>query len=190
MTNVAGQDGASPDGASADGDLNDLVTVGRVGPVWGLHGAVYVQPLTDDVELRFADGAQLLTEPPERGPLTVAKTHWHGQRFVVHFEAVTDRQLAAELRGTELLIRIVDRPPLEDPDDFYDTDLVGLQALQPDGTVLGPVTDVVHSPAGEYLLIRIDDRDRLVPFVRAIVPEVRLSAGTLIVDPPEGLFEL
>jgi 16S rRNA processing protein RimM len=55
---------------------------------------------------------------------------------------------------------------------------------------MGVVTEVVHVGVANYLVVRIDDRDRLVPFVAAIVPSVDPGAGRLVIDPPEGLFEL
>jgi 16S rRNA processing protein RimM len=59
-----------------------------------------------------------------------------------------------------------------------------------DGAEMGVVTEVVHVGVANYLVVRIDDRDRLVPFVAAIVPSVDPGAGRLVIDPPEGLFEL
>ena len=66
----------------------------------------------------------------------------------MQFDGVTDREGAAALRGVVLLAPAHARPPLADPDDFYDTDLVGLQASTVDGEALGPVTDVVAWAGG------------------------------------------
>ncbi|MGI3783654.1 MAG: ribosome maturation factor RimM, partial [Janthinobacterium lividum] len=82
------------------------------------------------------------------------------------------------------------RPELEDPDDFYDSDLVGLRALDPQGVELGTVSDVVHSAAGDLLVVNDAAGEHLVPFVNAIVPSVRLGEGELTIDAPSGLFEL
>jgi 16S rRNA processing protein RimM len=108
----------------------------------------------------------------------------------VQFEGVTDRESAAALRGVVLLVPARARPSLADPDDYYDTDLVGLQAWTVDGDALGPVTDVLHGPAGDYLAVHVEGRERLIPFVAAIVPEVDVTAGTVRIDPPEGLLDL
>jgi 16S rRNA processing protein RimM len=122
--------------------------------------------------------------------LTVAATSWAGGKLVVHFAGVDDRDRAATLAGVRLVVAAADRPALDDPDDFYDTDLVGLAAVGIDGTDYGPVRDVVHAGGADYLLLDVDGRERLVPFVAAIVPSVDLSAGRLVLDPPPGLFEL
>jgi 16S rRNA processing protein RimM len=168
----------------------ELVAVGRVGPAHGLRGAVFVQPWTDDPVDRFAVGAQLDTNPSSAGPLIVAGRRDHSGRLVVQFDGVTDRESAVALRGVVLLAPVHTRPPLAGPDDFYDTDLVGLQASTVDGRALGPVTDVQHGPAGDYLAVRVGGRERLIPFVATIVPDVDLSAGTVRIDPPEGLLDL
>lgn len=168
-------------------DTDELVVVGRVGPPHGLHGAVVVQPFTDAPDERFADGAALHTGG---GSLTVAESHWHGNRLLVRFDGVSDRAGAERLRGTELQVPAASRPALDDPDDFYDTDLIGLAASTVDGRPLGPVREVIHSPAADYLVVRVDGRECLVPFVAAVVPTVDVAGGRVVIDPPEGLFEL
>jgi 16S rRNA processing protein RimM len=177
------QDGARPTGSSG----NDLVVVGRIGKAHGLRGDVGVEPWTDDPELRFAPASELATAS---GSLTVAAARVQSGRWVVRFEGIEDRTAAEALRGTQLLMPASARPPLTDPDDFYDSDLIGLAARRPDGEPIGPVTDVVHGPAGDFLVVVVDDRDRLVPFVAAIVPTVDVAGGFLVVDAPDGLFDL
>jgi 16S rRNA processing protein RimM len=171
-------------------ELGDLVAVGRVGPARGVRGDAFVEPWTDVPEERFAPGAVLRTEPASAGPLTVESSSSAGGKLVVRFAGVTDRAGAEALRGVRLLIPAGERPPIDDPDEFYDTDLVGLEARTPDGAVLGPVTDVLHAAGASYLVVPVDGRDRLVPFVAAIVPTVDPAGGLVVVDPPPGLFDL
>jgi 16S rRNA processing protein RimM len=168
----------------------ELIAIGRVGPAHGVRGAVFVAPWTDDLEERFAAGAVLRTDPDAVGPLTVASAWLHNERLIVQFVGITDRASAQALRGARLLISAADRPVLDDPNEFYDSDLVGLAAVTPEGDELGPVRDVVHVPGRDYLVLEVGGRDRLVPFVAAIVPRVDMASGTVLIDPPEGLFDL
>jgi 16S rRNA processing protein RimM len=177
---------ATPDPADADA----LVAVGRVGPPRGVRGEVFVAPLTDAPAERFAPGAVLRTEPAGAGPLTVAESSLAGGKLVVLFDGHDDREAAVALRGVELFVRTADRPALADPDEFYDSDLVGLLAVTVDGEELGPVTAVQHGAGADQLLVEVGGRECLVPFVAAIVPSVDLAAGRLVVDAPDGLFEL
>jgi 16S rRNA processing protein RimM len=176
--------------AAAAGDAGDLVTVGRIGAARGVRGDLFVEPFTDDPQTRFAVGEVLRTEPPDAGPLTVQKVDLHGARMVLHFAEASDRIAAEALRGVRLVIPAGDRPPIDDPDEFYASDLVGLAARLPDGTSLGPVADVVAIAGADYLVLDVAGGEKLVPFVSAVVPTVDVAAGHVVVDPPEGLFDL
>ena len=107
------------------------------------------------------------------------------------FRGVADRERAEALRGT--LLRVDDSTLAEpsDPDEFHDHQLVGLAAVNPAGEPLGEVVRVDHLPASDMLVLaRPGGRTALVPFVKAIVPEVDLVGGRVVVDPPPGLLEL
>jgi 16S rRNA processing protein RimM len=168
----------------------DTVVVGRIGRPHGVRGEVTVEVRTDDPDLRFAPGSVLLTDPAGRGPLTVAGRRWHREVLLLALDGVGSREAAEELRNTELLVPVADLPALEDPEDFYDHQLVGLLARLTDGTELGPVVAVRHEGADLLVVERAEGGEVLIPFVTAIVPTVDLAAGELVVDPPEGLLEL
>ena len=168
----------------------DRLTVGRIGKPQGIRGEVTVEVRTDAPEVRFAAGSVLFTDPAERGPLTVEATRDQNGRLVVAFVGVPDRNAAEALRNTLLQVDASDIPDSDDPDEFHDTALVGLRAEHVDGSVLGEVTDVLHLPHGDVLVVRREQGELLVPFVKAIVPDVDVAGGRLVVDPPEGLLDL
>jgi 16S rRNA processing protein RimM len=167
-----------------------LVTVGRVGRAHGIHGEVSVEVRTDSPEVRFADGTQLSTEPVAAGPLTVAKTRWHSGRLLVLFEGVGDRDVAERLRGVLLRAEIPDGEQPDDPDEFFDHQLVGLEVVTTEGAAVGEVAEVLHLPGQDLLAVRrADATEVLVPFVGQIVPEVDVAAGRVVIDPPRGLLD-
>ena len=168
------------------------LVVGRVGRPHGLRGEVTVEVRTDDPDQRFMAGSSLATVPAERGPLKVAGSRWHSGRLLVRFAGYEDRDAAEELRDTILAIDSDELEPLEDPDDFYDHDLIGLQVVTAVGDPVGAVSDVLHY--GQDMLVIEGTGTRsgaeiLVPFVSAIVPEVDVAAGRLVIDPPPGLLD-
>ncbi len=120
------------------------LVVGRVGRPHGLRGEVTVEVRTDDPEQRFVAGSCLATVPAERGPLTVARSRWHSGRLLVMFAGHEDRNAAEELRDTLLAIDSDQLVPLDDPEEFYDHDLIGLQVVTVVGEPVGAVADVVH----------------------------------------------
>lgn len=163
----------------------DLV-VGRVGRPHGLRGDVTIAVTTDDPDGRFVEGAVL---DSDRGPLTIAARRRSGNVLLLRFAGVEDREAAEALRGTMLSVTAQSLPEVEDPDEFYDHQLVGLAVRDAAGRALGEVIEVWHPPASPVLLVRRPDGSQeAVPFVRALVPTVDLAGGFLVVEPPDGMF--
>jgi 16S rRNA processing protein RimM len=170
----------------------DLV-VGRVVKAHGVTGEVVVEVRTDDPDLRFAPGSSLRGMPSRGGPesrYVIESAREHSGRLLVRLEGVTDRNAADSLRGTLFLVDSGDLPPIEDPDEFYDHQLEGLQVVTTTGTAVGSVAEVLHTAAGELLSVRTEEGEVLVPFVSAIVTSVSLADRTIEIDPPDGLLEL
>ncbi|MCP2262409.1 16S rRNA processing protein RimM [Streptoalloteichus tenebrarius] len=168
------------------------VVVGRVAKAHGIRGELVVDVRTDSPEERFAVGSALgahLRDGTSR-TVTVAAARPHAGRLLVRFEGVTGRDAAEAMRGALLTVDTAALPPTEDPDEFYDHELEGLVAELEDGTTVGRVTEVVHGPAGELLVLAAPDgREILVPFVGEIVPEVDVAGGRLVLTPPPGLLD-
>ncbi|MFI6096618.1 ribosome maturation factor RimM [Lentzea sp. NPDC051213] len=167
------------------------VVVGRVAKAHGITGELAIDVRTDSPEMRFALGATLqgkLRDGTFRS-LTVSAARPHAGRLLVRFEEVVTRDVAESLRGTLLLGSTDDLPPNDDPDEFYDHELEGLAAEHVDGTKLGTVKEILHGLGGELLVLVMDEREVLVPFVREIVPTVDVRGGRVVIDPPEGLID-
>ena len=163
--------------------------IGRIGRPHGVRGEVTIAPATDDPDARFAVGNRLSTDPASRGPLTVTGFRRSGRMLVLAFDGFADRDAAETLRGVALTVDASTLPVPDDPDEFYDHQLIGLAVQDSGGAALGEVVDVLHPPAAPVLAVRRPDgSEELVPFVSAIVPVVDLDAGRLVVDPPDGMF--
>jgi 16S rRNA processing protein RimM len=169
------------------------VIVGRVGRPHGVRGELVIGVRTDEPDLRFAVGAVLDAhdEPDadERHTLKVAAKRWHSGQLLVTFDGVPDRTAAGELTGSWLSVDVSQLPRTLDPDEFRDHELIGLAVRTPDGEPVGVVADVLH-PGQDLLVVeRPGGEECLVPFVKAIVPEVDVAAGVLVIDPPPGLLD-
>jgi 16S rRNA processing protein RimM len=108
--------------------------------------------------------------------------------LLARLAGVENRDQAEALRGLRLyLLRAA--LPAPQKDEYYHADLIGLQAVLVDGTPVGRVRAVHDFGAGDVVEIeRQAAPPALVPFTRAIVPTVDLTAGKLVVDPPPGLL--
>jgi len=177
------------------------VVVGRIGRPHGIRGEVVIGVRTDEPDHRFAVGATLDARStsddagPENGAggerLTVASVRWHSGQLLVAFAGITDRTAASELTGSWLSVDSSQLPDTGDPDEFRDYELIGLSVRTCAGDPVGVVTDVLHY-GQDLLVVRRQDEpggEALVPFVKAIVPEVDLQAGVVVIDPPPGLLD-
>ncbi|WP_034487011.1 ribosome maturation factor RimM [Actinomadura oligospora] len=169
--------------------MAERIVIGRIGRPHGVRGDSTVDVRTDDPELRFAPGTEIATDPAGAGPLVVEQARWHSGRLIVRFAGVADRNDAETLRGTWLVVDADDIPESDDPDDFHDAQLVGLAVRTVDGTDVGEVTDVRHHGQDLLVIRRTGGGELLVPFVTALVPEVDVAGGALVIDPPAGLLD-
>jgi 16S rRNA processing protein RimM len=168
--------------------------VGRIGRPHGIRGEVIVGVRTDEPDLRFAVGAVLdASQAPEptgdQDTLTVARTRWHSGQLLFAFAGITDRTAAGELTGSWLSVDSSQLPAPPDPDEFRDHELIGLSVRTQAGQEVGVVTDVRHYGQDLLVVRHPDGEEYLVPFVRAIVPEVDVAAGLIVIDPPPGLLD-
>ncbi|MER5357076.1 ribosome maturation factor RimM [Streptomyces sp. NPDC002785] len=166
------------------------LVVARIGRAHGIKGEVTVEVRTDEPELRLAPGAVLATEPATAGPLTIETGRVHSGRLLLRFEGVRDRTAAEALRNT-LLIAEVDPAELpEDPEEFYDHQLMDLDVVLADGTEIGRITEITHLPSQDLFIVeRPDGSEVMIPFVEEIVTEIDLEEQRAVITPPPGLID-
>ncbi|MDK3020276.1 ribosome maturation factor RimM [Pseudodonghicola flavimaris] len=167
--------------------VEDLVCVGTVAGAFGVRGEVRLKSYCanpEDIELY----SPLLTEDGSQSfPVVLTRSIKNG--FAARLGGVETKDDADTLRGVSLFAPR-DRLPALPEDEFYYSDLIGLEVLDTGGTSLGRVKDVQNHGAGDLLELQVPGQSAtvLMPFTRAVVPTVDLEAGRLIADPPEGLF--
>ncbi|MFF2925339.1 ribosome maturation factor RimM [Streptomyces celluloflavus] len=166
------------------------LVVARIGRAHGIKGEVTVEVRTDEPELRLAPGAVLATEPSATGPLTIATGRVHSGRLLLRFEGVQDRTGAEALRNTLLIAAVDPEEVPEDPEEFYDHQLIDLDVVTRDGTTVGRIAEISHLPYQDLLIVRRPDGSEvLIPFVGEIVPEIDLQEQRAVIDPPPGLLD-
>lgn len=168
--------------------------VGRLVKAHGLKGAIKLELYTDSPDQRFKPGQILELQVPETSDwfgktITVSELRFYNQSPVLFLEGIDDRSKAETLIKAILLIETEADVLPEEPEAWYDHQLIGLKALVGQESV-GNVIRVDHLPAQDLLAIETANGEVLVPFVKQIVPEVNLALGQLTLTPPDGLFEV
>jgi 16S rRNA processing protein RimM len=168
--------------------------VGRLVKAHGLKGGIKLELYTDSPDQRFRPGQVLELQVPETSEwfgktISVLELRFYNQSPVLFLEGIDSRTKAETLIKAILLIETEADALPEEPEAWYDHQLVGLKALVGD-EVVGVVARVDHLPAQDLLAIDTPHGEVLVPFVRQIVPEVNIQLGQVSLTPPDGLFEV
>ena len=163
-----------------------LVLLGRIAGAHGIRGEVKITSFTAAPEDIAAHGP--LTDGKGRHLTIEALRPLKGMSVSARIAGVRDRNAAEALKGAELFIERA-KLPETDEDEWYYADLIGLEALTPEGERIGEIVAVQNFGAGDLLEIRGGGSGRtvLVPFTQAAVPLVDVKGGRVIVDEPEDI---
>ncbi|MDJ0383770.1 ribosome maturation factor RimM [Streptomyces sp. G-G2] len=166
------------------------LVVARIGRAHGIKGEVTVEVRTDEPELRLGTGAVLRTEPASAGPLTIEAGRVHSGRLLLRFAGCKDRTAAEALRNVLLIADVDPEAVPEDPEEFYDHQLMDLDVVLTDGTEVGRITEISHLPSQDLFIVeRPDGTEVMIPFVEEIVVEIDLAEQRVVIDPPPGLID-
>jgi 16S rRNA processing protein RimM len=167
--------------------LNDLIEVGVIVGAYGVRGEVRIKSycaVPDNIEtytpLWTADRAREVK-------LSILRPIKSG--FAVRIPEVANKEEADALRGTMLYAERDQLPSLPD-DEYYYTDLMGIEVYDTGGVLLGTVKNVANNGADDLLELQLagTSATTFLPFTKAAVPTVDLTARRLVADPPLGIL--
>lgn len=171
-------------------DWDAMVLVGRIARPHGVRGQVVVNPETDFIEERFAEGASFWTRSPSGDEqLTVTSVRVQSGRPVVAFEGFGSVEEVGRLAGLELRVPESALAPLEDG-TYYHHQLVGCAVWTAGGEPMGEVVRVDGGSAGSLLVVAGPRGEILIPLAVDICREIDVPGRRIVIDPPEGLLEL
>jgi 16S rRNA processing protein RimM len=167
----------------------DLVVIGQVTRPHGVRGEVKVLPFTES-PASFQHFDRVYTRRPGRDPevLGIVEARPHKRLVLLKFKGVHTREEAEDLAGAEILVERNWLPQLEE-DEYYWTDLIGLEVLDGEGHGLGTVKNIFTNGVDDILVIVRDGREILLPFRGEIIDEVDLPNGRILANPPLGLLD-
>ncbi len=172
-------------GGGGDRALKDLpvdrLVVGQVTAPHGTDGKVRVYPLTD-----FPDRLGRLREVVLRSDAGERRVGvegaWpYGRLYLMKFAGCDSLEAAARLRGAYLTVAPEEAVPLP-PGCYYFYRIVGLEVIEEGGGVVGTVSQVLRTGANDvYVVRRQDAPELLIPALKAVVREIDLEKGVMVV---------
>lgn len=168
-----------------------FVILARIGAPNGVRGAARVKLFGDNPDSLTVYGP--LSRADGKGSLEAESTRAgkSPDMVIARFKGINDRDAVAALNGVELGLPRSALPDPDDADDFYHADLIGMEVRLLDGARFGVIVQVANYGADDLLDIK-PDRDgpsALAPFTKAVVPEVNVAQGYVVLDPPDGLLD-
>tara|TARA_Y100001968_G_C19395402_1_gene738003 strand:- start:717 stop:1244 length:528 start_codon:yes stop_codon:yes gene_type:complete len=171
----------------------EWLIVGELVAAQGLKGDLRINPISDFPERFTKKGKRWLQKDddlPRRIQLICGRKVPGKSIFIISIEGINDRESAESLIGQKLLVPAKDRPKLND-NEFHLLDLLALEVrLDPYGKSIGEVTDLTQAGNDLLEVQLIEGKKILIPFVKAIVPEVNIEDGWILITPPPGLLEI
>ena len=165
------------------GTKPERVCLGVIAGAHGVRGLVKIKSFTEDPEDVAAYGP--VTDETGRKRLMIKVKGRAKGLVLAELEGVRDRDQAQALHGLQLYVARDALPRLEEEETFYQADLIGLAAEDPEGRALGRVVAVPNFGAGDLLeVLDLDQVSQFYPFTRAVVPEVDLEAGRVVIHRP------
>ncbi|MBL4725996.1 MAG: ribosome maturation factor RimM [Rhizobiaceae bacterium] len=173
-------------------NLENPVLMATIGAPHGVKGEVRVKSFTDD-PLALGDYGALFDKDGNK--FTISNSRPAKNVIVVRFKEVATREAAEALNGCELFIERDALPKVDDDDEFYLSDLIGMKAQDSDGNIIGMVRDVPNFGAEDLLEItpvnaegRSSGQTYYLPFTKKVVPKIDIKLGVVTILPPEEVI--
>ncbi len=169
--------------------MTDRVCVAKIGAAHGLRGEVRLQVFTQDPDAILEFG-ELTSEDGTKKFRVVSLRPAKGH-FVAKLEGVNDRNASELLTNIELFVSREKFPAIEEDDEFYHADLIGLRVEDKSGKSYGVVIAVRNYGASDLIEVAEppSKSGTLIPFIDQFVPEVDLEAGRIVIELVPGLFK-
>ena len=168
--------------------MNDTkILLAQIGAPHGIKGEVRVKPYGDpDMLNQYGK-----LENKDGQKFKIKRMRPQKNMMVVKFEGVNTREEAEALNRVELFVDRAKLPALEEEDEFYVEDLIGVDVLDISGILIGTILTVPNFGAGDMLEIKPNNSSStyFLPFTKAVVPTIDFKNGTLTVVPPVEVSE-
>lgn len=159
-----------------------LINIGEITGVFGIKGGVKVFSLTEPRDNILSYTPWLLQKNNQTRKINVINGNIQGKGVIAYLEDINDRDIAFALIGSKIFIERYQLPPT-DENEFYWTDLIGLNVETTHGIHLGHVTQMMETGSNDVLIVHDGKTERLIPFLQgSVVKEVNLVNKRLVAD--------
>ncbi len=166
------------------------VVVGKVAKPHGVKGEVKIYPYSQNPrDFKAYKSLILVNEEDEKTSYNIEQCRSQPPFAVLRLEGINDREGSESLKGSEVWVekKTLPKPP---NGAYFRHDLEGLEVAKKNGQQVGILTTFMPSTAHPIMVVKDDQHEYLIPVVDEFIVSLDITAGTLVIDPPEGLLEI
>lgn len=163
-------------------EQSPMVIMGKVAAAHGIQGWIKVQPYTAEADSLAGYRTWWLgNEQQGWRELDVLKSELRGKSVVAQLMGCHDRNVAEKYKG---LLVAVPRSKLPEPDEneYYWSDLIGLEVITPEGERLGVVDNLLDTGANQVLCVQGAEKEILIPFISQVIQQVDMEGKVIRAD--------
>ena len=165
----------------SDASKDELLVMGRIASPFGVKGWLRVNAFTAQPDNLLDYTPWYLKLPGGWQAIEPLAGRHHGKGLVVQLKDCYDRDTAAALAGTDIGVYRSQLPPV-DRDEYYWSDLIGLQVITVGDRLLGVVEQLFETGANDVMVVK-GEQEHLVPFITGqVVESVDLDKRIIRVD--------
>jgi 16S rRNA processing protein RimM len=171
-------------------DSDELIPVGKIIAPHGIKGQMKLHSWSGNAESLAA--VRFVTLKSPTGTLrefTTTCFKANSGKFIIGLQGVDDINLVQPFVGSEVCLKRGQLPVLEE-DEYYWSDLIGLQVYTDDGALLGTVADIFETGSSDIYVVRNEEREYLIPAIADVIKSVDLTGGKIVITPLDGLLDL
>lgn len=166
------------------------VLIGKIQGPHGIRGQLRVIPFAGDASsISQLKSVSLKSPKGAMEEYSVVSAKNNGKRIILTLKPFDNINQVLHLVGSEIYADRVALPELPD-DEFYWSDLLGLQVVTSDGEELGELVDIIETGSNDVYVVKHNGREVLIPALEDVVLSVDLAEGRMTVSLPEGLLDL
>jgi 16S rRNA processing protein RimM len=165
-------------------DITELISVAKIIDAHGIKGEVKLKSFTQS-QLDLFDFKELL-DSSGVSKYKLKKKSITAKHIIASIAGITNRNQAELLIGTSFYVKRLSLPKIEDEQEFYYNDLIGMDILNQQKQKIAVVRAIYNFGAGDLIEIEHPNGNlEILPFSNKVVPEINISKKYLIIDFPE-----
>lgn len=166
-----------------------FVPLGEIVTTHGLNGWLKLNPFNLESTALVSGVEVILEKTGQRSAYEIEASNPHRHQLLIKLVGIDSIDQAALLVGATLLVEETVLGSLE-PGQYYHYQVVGFEVFAASGERIGTISSTLSTPGGELYVVQGATKEHLIPAVKEFIDKVDFTAGTMIINPPEGLLDL